>query len=83
MWSPRAGYMRERPAKQKCRFKERRVKKVSGGKQNETQSCTCEVEIVPNAALLSPMHRGKQVSGFADVRENNDEQTTGANDLQQ
>jgi hypothetical protein len=29
------------------------------------------------------MHCEKQVSGFADVRENNDEQTIGAYDLQQ
>ena len=57
------------------------VKKVSGSQQCETEGGARQIEVVTRAIRLTPTHSLLQVKGFADVRQDDHDQTSRADKL--
>jgi hypothetical protein len=60
-----------------------RMKQVSYGKQSKTEKSTPEIEVMANTVSKPPMHPGKQMKCFGDMRKNDHHKTSCAQELQE
>jgi len=51
------------------------MKQKTKGKKRKANGCTPKIEIMANAMLAPPTHRGKQADRFADMSKNDYHQT--------
>ena len=60
----------------------RERKEISCGQESEAENSGTQVEIMSGAVLQSPTHYGKQMKCLADMRKNDDNQKSSAEQLQ-
>src|SRR5438552_7393560 len=54
---------------------------ISSGKEDDAEHGRGEVDVVPHAVPLAPLHSSKPPKALADVREHDEEQTRGPSEL--
>lgn len=57
------------------------MKQVTNWKQRESQNGAAEIEVMTKAVLPPPMHRGRPLQCFGDMRENDQHHTACTNQL--
>jgi len=58
------------------------VEQISQGKERYTKNGTAEIEVMANTTLLAPMHPRNETKSFANAREDDQHQASGAKKLE-